>query len=157
MSRKQIPLAQHHNDEAFMGNWSIVNDECTAINQWDSASGEEIELIGVRCKKSSLISKIGLQIATFCRFAKRLWIDPYPLGGRVPTIFLKLDSTDLKGDIAGHSIITVEVVDEKGRIARANLTLFNSDVNGWRARLTCQRRNDDPHVERKMTFVDWNK
>lgn len=155
MSHKQIPTAQHHNEEAFQGEWKVSND-WTIINQDNSVVGGNHKMLAV-WGMSAVFDKIASQIATFCRFAKRMWIDPHPIGGRVPTIFLKLDKDDLKGDIAGHNVVIIEVADENGKIARAALTLFNSDISGWRARLTCQRRNDDPNCERKMTFVDWEK
>jgi hypothetical protein len=153
--------AEHYNKVAFTGQWaatdSAVTQQCDDVEQSDTYAPTPILTVNP-VRRPNVVKRLLEQVATFCNQAKRLWISCVANTERktpLPHIFLTVQEDEIKGRSLAETVITVEVVREDGKTARAALSIGHSDLHGWYATMTCQKRSSDPQQTMKLTFVDW--
>lgn len=104
-----------------------------------------------------LSEKILAQIAAFCSYAHRLYIDVWPR--RLPKIFLTIDKEDVHNTSNSETIMTIDVKrpdDEK--IMRFHITLVApQDGMDIRCIVTSPRKNTSVSKEVKGAWIEVSK
>jgi hypothetical protein len=149
----KLTTAQTLNETAFAGEW--VYDPASRSIMRDDNPALTLDPVVFATPKNT--ERVGVQTATFCHHAHRLYIDDQRPVNRPPQMFLTVTESELSQG-AGETIITVQVIGPDGKTARVHLTLGHSDAKGelW-AEMNAPSRNKDHTKSLTMKYADWTK